>query len=487
MTNTYNSNIVASDPNQYFALTVTFSEGTFSWSVVAKRQDGQTGNVTRNNIYGLTVTIGGNSTYIGDISWQSYTVGSTLRSGTVQLANCTVNNGAVAITLSGNFWYGTWNTAYRCTISESITIVSPTVTLDPNYTTTGDYNGALVGGVTQITFSMSATPGTSGNTITGYRLLVDGVVAYNGASSSGTITAPSSAGTHDVVAQAIESNGAVGNSSAVTITTVLYTAPTFVSVNSVRWSTSDSSGEAADDGTHAKLTPTYTKSKIGNTEITTYCDVTISNGYQSGVDSGTVSASGTSLYTGAVLLDTESYTVMYSLYDDYSQNRVVRTDTISIGGRGFDMIHQSLVGYGVATGMKATAGYLDTALPFRVNTIDSSGNVTAQAVMGSTPTSQGSKVTRSSGLTIKSQSLYTFGRIAFLSLILNGSGSYSAGGIIFQGSVADIIPKGVVTGGGIYGSCAYAGWITGNGDITARCASSVTFSSDVYLSFMYEF
>jgi len=483
MTKTVTTNAVA-DPSQYFSLVVTFSEGVFNWQVISRRSDGQTGNVVRNSIYGLSVNIGGNSVYIGDLDWRDYQVGVALRAGSVPLSSCVVNNGAVSISVSGNYNHGTWDSSYRCYGSDTITIVSPTVTLDPNYTLTDDYQGQIVGGITQITFSMSAVVGTVGNTIDSYRLYLDGVQVYNGTSSTGTITALTSAGTHTVYAVAVESNGATGQSSSVSITTVGYTAPSFTKVSSVRWSTSDDTGQSADDGTHAKLTPVYVQSKVGSTSIPTYCRVTITGTSYTGI----VSTSGGSLYTGAILLDTQSYTVTYTLYDDFSSVTVVRTDTISIGGRGLDMIHDATDGYGVAFGMKATAGRNDSAYPIRVVELDSSGTILKSSEMGSTPTlATQSLVTRTSGLTINTQSLYIYGRVAFLTLYLRADGATHSGNI-FEGSISDYLPINNVMNASYFSQTAIGCSLRADGVLTVRALGSVYLDSgNVVVTFTYMF
>ena len=345
------------DPyDQWFTMDYSFDGETFTWSVTPHSNNGS----YRTDIYGLTVNVGGNVYYIGDRAWSAYTPNVPIYSGSTALANCTVNNGVVSLAVAGNFYYGTWNTAYRASGSATQAIVSPTVDA-PTYTVSGDYNGSIVGNYSSLTFSMSATGGSTGTTISTYRLYIDGVQVYSGSANTCTVTAPS-AGTHSVYVVAVESNGAVGQSSAISVTTVAYVAPSFASVTSVRWSTSDSTGQAADDGTHAKLSAEFTSAKIGGTDIPTYCRASVST------FTGTITTSGDSVYSGSILGLDNSYNIKYELYDDFIgvSNAIVRTDTISIGGRGFDMIHTTQGGYGVGFGDKAEAGRTIIGLPPKI-------------------------------------------------------------------------------------------------------------------------
>ena len=477
---TYTSNVVPSSPDQKFELTVTFSGTAFTWSVKALRNDGQTGNVTRNNIYGLTVNIGGNSYYKGDISWQNYTPGSVVYSGSTQLAACTQSGGAVAIGLTGNYWYGTWNSTYTCTITASYPTATPTVTC--SYTSANTYNGNLVAGCSTVTLSASATPGMTGNTITEYRLYFDDALVYTGLSTK-TITVPPGT-SHTFYAKAVESNGAIGTSSTTTLTAVIYTPPAFTSVSSVRWSTGDNTGVATDDGEYAKLTPAYTQSMVDSTALTTYCKISIVG---EGTI-GTVSASGTDQYTGQILSPNQSYTVIYELYDSTSgstfkatldTNPIVASDIITIGGRGIDLIHTGS-DYGVAIGMKATAAYLDSSYPIRANTVNAQGIITAQAVMGATPFTSSSMVTRSSGLSINSQSFAAWGRVAAVSITFQQTyNNIAAGDIVFEGDISDsnYYPLVVCRGIGTYDFYDFALSINTAGHITVRALRAVSLSS----------
>ena len=336
------------DPyDQWLTLDYTFSGGTFSWSVTSHSNNG----AYRTNIYGLTVNVGGNSYYIGDIAWGDYTPGTALYSNTTSLASCTVNAGVVSLSVSGNYYYGTWNTSYRASGSGTQAITSPTVAT-PTYTVSGDYNSSIVAGMSTLSFSFSATPGTTGNTITGYKLYFNGVQVYSGATASCTVTAPASAGSHTAYVIAVESNGAQGQSTNITITTVAYVYPSFESVSSIRWSTGNGSGAPADDGTYARLSATFTSGSVGGTTISTYCKATVST------YSGTINSSGGIVYSGSILSADNSYLVTYELYDDYLTlaNAIIRTDTISIGGRAIDLIHDSNDGYGIGINTKAVAG-----------------------------------------------------------------------------------------------------------------------------------
>lgn len=486
---TYTSNVVPSDPDQKFELTVTLSGGTFSWSVKALRNDGQTGNVTRNNIYGLTVNIGGNSYYKGDIAWQNYTPGSVVYSGTTLLSACNITGGAVAIGLTGNYWYGTWNSTYKCTISGSFAVASPTVLcLDVG---SNLYSGSYVELCSTVSIGVSATVGTAGNTITGYRIYFDG----NLISTSSSISFKLPSGTsHTFYAEAIESNGAVGTSSVRTLTALSYTPPSFTGVSSVRWSTGDNTGVASDDGEYARLTPTYTQSVLNGNARTTYCKMSIVG---EGVI-GTVSASGTDQYTGQILSSNQSYTVIYELYDSQSADAfqatsetspIVASDIITIGGRGIDLIHTGS-DYGVAVGMKATAGYFDSSYPIRANTVNAQGVVTAQAVMGATPTALSSAVSRTSGLSINSQTTHIWGRVAMVSIQFNQTATYSAGADIFKGSVSStILPLSAAKGISRYGEAVIVGSITPAGSISIVTDKAVSFASGntFTITFIYLF
>ena len=471
---TWDSNLITIDStlSQRFTINITLANGTFTWSVVARAYNGQgqeqTGNVARSDIYGLTVNVGGNIYYKGDIAWSNYTPGSTVYSGTTPLANCSISNGAVGVSLIGNFYYGTWNTNYRASINNSFPVASPTVAT-PTYTATNKYGDTIVGGITTLTFSFSATPGTSGNTITNYALYQDGVAVYSGATAGCTIYAPQG-GSHTYYVVATESNGATGQSSTITVTTETYTFPAFTSVSSVRWSTGDSSGAASDIGTYGKLTATFTKSSVGNTELATTCKVMVST------YTGTTTTSGTSLYTGSILSPDSSYTVTYKLYDSFigETNAVIVTDTLSMGARAFDLIHDNTDGYGVAVAQKATPGYMDIALPVRIHSIDSSGTITSEALMGSTATHQtGFTVTRSSGMPLNAVTMHTFGRIAHLTIQFAPTVNYSAGNNIFVGSISSFLPVSTILGVGYYGSGSYVGAIATDGSITVRAVANL--------------
>ena len=467
-TYTFTANTVPSDPDQYFKLTVDFSNGTFTWNVTANKSDGTTYG-TRNDIYGLTVNIGGNTYYKGDIGWGSYTPGSVVYNGTTQLANCTITAGAVAVSVSGNFWYGTWNTTYRSSASGSITITSPTVST-PTYTVGNPYSTQIVGGRSTLSWTFSATPGTTGNTISNYALYQDGSLVATGSSASATITAPS-AGTHEYYLIATESNGATGTSSTVTVTTVAYTPPAFTDVSSIRWSTGDSSGVASDDGTYARLSATFTKSKVGTTELTTTLKVNISS------YTNTTTTSGAVLYSGSILSPDSSYTVTYKLYDSYvgEANAVVRTDIISMGGRGLDLVHTTADGYGIAMGMRSTPGYFDTALATRIVDIDASGNITNEADIGATPTLEStSAITRTGGWTIQSQSVYKWGRVVVASMILNSSSSVSSGNNCFTGTIASAYkPKTWVSCSAYFTSAVMTALLDPNGNIIIRVGGTL--------------
>lgn len=471
------------DPyDQWFTLNYSFANGAFSWSVISHSNNGG----YRTDIYGLTVSIGGKTYSRTKIAYGDYTPGSVILSGTTNLSECNISNGIVAISISGNYYNGTWDPTHRASGSGSMPIVLPEVEA-PTYTISNGYNGNIVSGISNLIFSMQATPGSEGTTISAYKLYIDGVQVYSGSAASCTVKAPTSAGNHTAYVIAVESNGASGQSTNITFTTLSYTYPSFNSVTSVRWSSGSSSGVASDDGTYAKLSADYNASKIGNTSLTTRCKMQISS------FEGVVDASGSVLYTGNILSVDLSYTVIYKLYDDYlgEANAIIRADTISIGGRAFDLIHDASDGYGAAFGKKAVAGKLDTALPLRIVNIDASGNITEEADVNATPASQSSIITRTSGLAIQAQTLKTWGRVATLTLVMNGDGAYhntGGGNNLFVGTLNGFVPATSVMGVGYYDDVVYVGWIQGN-TITIRSDKGFTPGSGnpLYISWTYLF
>ena len=101
-------------------------------------------------------------------------------------------------------------------------------------------------------------------------------------------------------------------------------------------------------------------------------------------------------------------------------------------------------------------------------------------------------VTRSGGLGITSQSGSYWGRVAQLTLTLNGDGAWhNKGDNIFTGTVASgWRPKTDIMGVGYYSDMVYTGWITSGGAITIRLtgySSGVTFTSGspVVISWTY--
>lgn len=459
----YNSNVVASDPNQYFTLNVTFEDDTFTWSVIPKRQDGQTGNVVRNAIYGLTVTIGGNSYYIGDIPWGNYYVGSSVKNGTTPLSICTINSGVVSVSLTGNYYYGTWNPDYKCSINTSIAIVSPTVSL-PSFTVGRDYSNKIVAGYSTLDFTFSATPG-SGGTITRYRLYQDGSLVYDGSAASCSITAPP-AGTHTYYVIATESNGATGQSGSVSVTSVLYTPPSFNSVSSIRWSTGLPTGVASDVGAYAKLSATFVSATVDGDPIPTACSVTLDG------STGTISTSGNSIFLGGSLSADSSYDVTYNLYDDLRTSAfpITRTDIISIGGRGIDLI-RSNGEYGIGFNMKASPGHVDSGLPLRINEVTPSGSITAQAEVQAEPkalTVTFTKTDNNSTANLTSYTVKQWGRMVQVTIHLTNQNYASDGSVMWGGTITGLpTPIDTVTGVGNNGSNHCIGQIYDNsGTIT---------------------
>ena len=356
---TITGNNVYADPTQWWTLDYTFANSKFTWSVTCHASH----TSYWNSIYGLTVNVGGNSYYKGDIDWRNYTPNTVVYSGTTNLSDCTVSGGVVTLSVSGNFYYGTWNTDYRSYGSGTCAVDPPTVATLSTPSITNQYSGMTVAGRSVITFRMKGTSQT-GSTTMSYSLYQDGSVISTSTGTSGqnkdvTVTAPS-AGSHTYKYTATDGNGTSTTSGNVSITTYAYTAPSFTSVSAVRWSTGNSSGTASDTGTYAKCVANFTQGQVGTTKLTTTLTVTVNN------TSSTTTTSGTALYMGGGNLSADnSYTVTFGLKDTYvTTTSVTRTDTLTQGGRGIDLVYGSTQ-YGVALGKKATAGYFDVGLTAR--------------------------------------------------------------------------------------------------------------------------
>lgn len=353
---TITGNNVYADPTQWWTLDYTFANSKFTWSVTCHASH----TSYWNSIYGLTVNIGGNSYYRGDIDWRNYTPNTIVYNGETNLSDCTISGGQVTLSVSGNFYYGTWNTDYRSYGSGTCAVNPPTVaTL--TYTATNKYSSMVVAGRSVITFTMNGTSQTGSNTMS-YSLYQDGSVISTTTGSSGVnktvnVTAPS-AGSHTYKYTATDGNGTSTTSGNVSITTYAYTPPTFTSVSAVRWSTGNSSGTASDTGTYAKCIGNFTQGKVGTTALTTTLTVTVNN------TSSTTTTTGTALYMGGGNLSADNtYTVTFGLKDTYvTTTSVTRTDTLTQGGRGIDLVYGS-GHYGVAIGQKATANRFDVNVP----------------------------------------------------------------------------------------------------------------------------
>ena len=561
---TITANQVYVDPTQWWTLDYTFAESKFTWSVTAHA------SFTNywNSIYGLTVNVGGNSYYRGDIDWRNYTPNTVVYSGTTNLSDCTVSNGVVTLSVTGNFYYGTWSADGRSSGSGTCAVDPPTVaTL--TYSATNKYSNMVVSGRSVITFTMKGTSRTGSNSIT-YSLYQDNSVISTTTGTSGSnktvnVTAPS-AGSHSYKYTATDGNGTSTTSGNISITTYAYTTPSFNSAVATRWTTNTSSGSASDTGKYAKCTATWNVGKIGSTNLTTTLKVSTS----SPSHSATTTTSGASLWLGSNdYLADNSYTVTFLLYDNYTgeANGLTRTDTLTQGGRGIDLIYGN-GHYGVAIGQKATANQFDvnmlenvanrinvgnesstaenvvniasgsgrvylyssttakgiwipahgTGSSFNTVAIDtnnytntysdtyrlksrtrtepvisaSSGSANVDAEMvnlrngSSTITlrhdlqQQTNKVTRSSGLSISSQTFSQWGRVAQLTLVLNaGSTAYSAGSNIFVGSIPNSAPYRPITdvmGVGFYLGSSYVGWLKSTGAIEIRATGQLNFS-----------
>lgn len=514
---TITGNYVYADPTQWWTLDYTFANSKFTWSVTAHA------SFTNywNSIYGLTVNVGGNSYYKGDIDWRNYTPNTVVYSGTTNLSDCTVQNGVVTLSVSGNFYYGTWNTDYRSSGSDTCAVDPPTVdTL--TYSATNKYSNMVVSGRSVITFTMKGTSRT-GSTSMSYSLYQDGSVISTTTGTSGTaktvnVTAPS-AGSHTYKYVATDGNGTTTTSGNISITTYAYTPPSFSSVSAVRWSTGNSSGTASDEGTYCKATANFSQGKVGTTAITTTCTIK--------VDTYTGTATnGTAIWLGGGNLSADNtYQATFTLSDGYG-NSVVTTDTLTQGGRGLDFVYSNAK-YGVAIGQKATSGYVDVAMPLRINTqgnvlslgaintyfchfmssalsfyFDKTVNVNGDLLPyanssnncgdsshlwkgvyatnfygnisgGSLTTASTSAFSRSSGWTIKSQAVYTWGRVVTATMVLNSTTSVSSGSNAFAGTLASAYrPKSTVSAVSYYSGAICTGVIRADGTITVRVGGS---------------
>lgn len=356
---TFDTRHIDADPTQWFTFSSTFDGGKFTWTVTVKASH----TSYWNTIYGLTVNVGGNSYYKGDIAWQNYNPNTVIYSGTTNLSDCTISGGKVNFSVSGNFYYGTWNPDYTSSGTGSQAVNPPTITA-LTYTANNKYGSMVVSGRSTITFTMKATSQTGSNTIT-YNLFQDGTAIVTTTGTSGSnktvqVTAPS-AGSHSYYYRATDGNGTTSTSGTISITTYAYTQPSFNSVSAVRWTTGTSSGTASDEGKYCKATANWNVGKVGTTNLTTTLKVSTS----SPSHSATTTTNGATLYLGSADYSPDnSYTVTFKLYDNYTgeANGVVRTDTLTMGGRGLDFIYQN-GHYGIAVGQKATANRFDTNMP----------------------------------------------------------------------------------------------------------------------------
>lgn len=498
-TYSWNSNVVPSDPAQYFTLNVTFEDGIFRWSVVAQSNGHDN---TRNNIYGLNVSIGGVNYYRGDIAWQNYSPWTVVYSGTTSLANCTIIDGTVRFVLSGNYYYGTWNSTYTCRINQAIAITPPNVSWPATpYTITKPFNtDTIVSNISSLNFSFNASPGTidedNPHTITAYKLYIDDIQVYSGPDNHCTILAPATSGTHIIYFTATESNGALGRSTDLTFNSEAYIYPSFISVESIRWSNGDGTGQELDDGEYGRMSATFNNGSVSNSSdpdnpvaVQAKCDISVSS------FSGTINVSGGVLYTSSNILSPDySYTVTYKLYDDFIglDNAIIRSDTISIGLRGVEIVYDDNDGYGVGIAKKGEPGYTDTALPLRVVSVNPSGSIISSATITPEPIYlvDSGAVTRSSGKTIASEDIAIWGRIVHLDLILNGDSTYyNVGDNIFVGTLAsEYRPKTNIMNSGYWGSAVYVGWIKPNGEIIIRLSgysAGYTMNSNSVMTWVY--
>lgn len=381
---TITGNVVHADPDQWFTLDYTFANSKFTWSVTAHASH----TSYWNTIYGLTVNVGGNSYYKGDISWQGYTPNTVVYSGTTNLSDCTISNGQVTLSVSGNFYYGTWNSDYTSSGSGQCAVKPPTVA-SLTYTATNKYGSTIVANRSVITFTLKGTSQTGSNSIT-YALYQGSTLVGTASGTSGTaktinVTAPAQ-GTYLYKYTATDGNGTTNTSGTVSVSTQTYTPPSFNSVSAVRWTTGNSSGTASDEGTYCKATASWNVGKVGTTNLTTTLKVTVNS------TSSTTTTNGASLYMGGGALSPDnSYTVTFKLYDSYTgeSNGVVRTDTLTMGGRGLDFIYAN-GHYGIGIGQKAVADQFNvnvTTTNIKGNTNIRNGDGYTRLLVGTTDTS----------------------------------------------------------------------------------------------------
>lgn len=381
---TITGNVVHADPDQWFTLDYTFANAKFTWSVTAHASH----TSYWNTIYGLTVNVGGNSYYKGDISWQGYTPNTVVYSGTTNLSDCTISNGQVTLSVSGNFYYGTWNSDYTSSGSGQCAVNPPTVA-SLTYTATNKHGSTIVANRSVITFTLKGTSQTGSNSIT-YALYQGSTLVGTASGTSGTaktinVTAPAQ-GTYLYKYTATDGNGTTNTSGTVSVSTQTYTPPSFNSVSAVRWTTGTASGTASDEGTYCKATASWNVGKVGTTNLTTTLKVTVNS------TSSTTTTNGASLYMGGGNLSPDnSYTVTFKLYDSYTgeANGVVRTDTLTMGGRGLDFIYQN-GHYGIGIGQKAVADQFNvnvTTTNINGNTNISKSDGYTRLLVGTTDTS----------------------------------------------------------------------------------------------------
>lgn len=125
---------------------------------------------------------------------------------------------------------------------------------------------------------------------------------------------------------------------------------------------------------------------------------------------------------------------------------------------------------------------------------DTAGNIFAIAEGGrvyhmgdGSVSNMSSNITRSSGASVASISMYRYGRVAMLYLSLRYTTSVAAGGDVFTGYLHSFMPAVYTTGVGYYGARSIVGKLETDGTIVVRNASSsaVTLSDGVSIAFTY--
>lgn len=346
-----------SDVKQRAELTVELSNGSINWSLKTTKS---TGGAERGSLYNVTVSIGGRTVYGPSyISWQNYTLGSVLASGSVALSNVTISNGTVLCKAQLGV-----SASYDPHISYAqgnLAVASPTINaLQHTETRTMLVSNIprIIAGYSTITFTMGGQS-QSGGTITQYDLYQNDVLIYSGAGNAYTIVAPSP-GSYDYKYKVTDSNGTSSETAtAVTLETHSYIPGQIAGTQAIRV---DSNDDPSDEGGYARLSMDIVNATFDGVPMpmTAYFEVV-------GIGNDTKYAVITTPVVGHVGNDDISvdttYKVIFKLYDSYGtiDEAIMAVDYISVGGRGIDLCYENGE-YGVGVGYKATPGDFNIGL-----------------------------------------------------------------------------------------------------------------------------